>query len=172
MDRDRHVSRPASRTAVRRLRAAPPALHLAFEAGGGRHRIWGTALAVPAAVSLQLLGGDVPHIGAVGVSLPRPGRPGKRPGGPATSVIALPGHREDELARPIAAELARALGRTAVVVAGIHLEAATARDVAALVRNARRAARLVLAAVRAAAGDGRRRRPRAARAHPQREEEA
>ncbi len=166
------MSGPGSRTAVRRLRAEPPALHLAFEAGAGRHRIWGTALAVPAGLCVQLLGGDLPHVGAVGVSLPRPGGP--RPGGgpPSTSVITLPGHREDELVRPVAAELARALGRTAVVVAGIHLEAATARDVAALVRNARRAARLVLSAVRSAAPGGRRRRPRAAPDHPQREEEA
>jgi hypothetical protein len=155
---------------VRRLRAAPPALHLAFEAGAGRHRVWGTALAVPAGLCVQLLGGDLPHVGAVGVSLPRPGGRHARAGAPSTSVITLPGHREDELVRPIAAELARALGRTAVVVAGIHLDAATAHDVAVLVRNARRAARLVLAAVRSAAGG--RGTARAARDRSQREEDA
>jgi hypothetical protein len=150
------VSAPASRAAVRRLRASPPALHLAFEAGTGRHRVWGTALAVPAGLCVQLLGGDLPHVGAVGVSLPRAGIPRSRAGTPSTSVITLPGHREDELVQPIAARLARALGRTAVVVAGIHLEAATPRDVAVLVRNAHRAARLVLAAVRSAGPQGRR----------------
>jgi len=166
VDRDGPVTR---RPGPRRLPAgAPEALHLAVEAGTGRHRIWGAVLAVPGGLCLQLFGGDAPHVGAVGVSVPRPGgRRGSR-GAASTSVITLPGHREDELAQPIAAELARALGRAAVVVAGIHLEAATARDVAALVQNARRAARLALRAIRAAAPP---RSPRARGAAPHRRQE-
>ncbi|MBI3122079.1 MAG: hypothetical protein HYZ03_07340, partial [candidate division NC10 bacterium] len=61
---------------------------------------------------MNLVGGDIPHIGAVAISIPRPSRADARRRSATTSVFALLGHKEDELARPVAASLAQALWRT------------------------------------------------------------
>jgi len=116
-----------------------------FAVGKGRHRVWGTALLTEKSLSVNLLGGEAPHIGAVAVGIPRPSlaRPARQSA--TTSVIALVGHKEDELARSMATELARRLGITSVVVAGVHLERARPADIAVVMRNADRAVEAVLA---------------------------
>jgi hypothetical protein len=73
-------------------------------------------------LAVTLSGGDRAHIGAVAVGQPRPSG---REGGAAaatTSVITLPGHREDELARTLAARFAAALDAVVCVACGIHLD--------------------------------------------------
>ncbi len=59
------------------------------------------------------------------------------------------GHKEDELARPVAAELARTLDRTTVVVAGVHLRRARAVDLARVFENAGHAVEVIVAKARA-----------------------
>ena len=77
--------------------------------------------------SVSLDGGDLPHIGAVAVAQPRPSHRG---GGRSatTSVIALLGHKEDELARSVANRLAAGLDATVSVACGIHLDQAGPED--------------------------------------------
>ena len=118
---------------------------LPFSAGTGRHRVWGSALFSMGSVSVNLLGGDAPHVGAVAVAIPRAShaRPAQRSA--TTSVLALVGHKDDELARSMASALARRLAVTAVVTAGVHLEQAQPSDIAAVVRNARAAVKAILA---------------------------
>jgi RNase P/RNase MRP subunit POP5 len=121
-----------------------------FDVGEGRHRLWGTAILSHAGVGVNLLGGTRPHIGAVAVAIPRRSRarPGRRT--VTTSVLALVGHKDDELARPLAATLARALGVVAVVTAGVHLPRARPSEITAILRNGRVVASAIRAAVRAA----------------------
>ena len=116
-----------------------------FTVGKGRHRVWGTALLTGKSLSVNLLGGDVPHVGAVAVGIPRPSlaRPARQSA--TTSVFALTGHKEDEMARSMATELARRLGVTSVVVAGVHLDRARPADIAVVMRNADRAVEVLLA---------------------------
>lgn len=116
-----------------------------FSVGAGRHRIWGSALFSVGGVSVNLLGGDAPHIGAVAVAIPRASRarPGRRSA--TTSVYALVGHKDDELARSMASDLARHLAMTAVVTAGVRLRQARSSDIAAVVRNAMDAVKAILA---------------------------
>jgi gallate decarboxylase subunit D len=116
-----------------------------FAVGTGRHRLWGTALFSHGGLGVNVLGGSVPHIGAVAVGIPRPSlaRPGRRSA--TTSVLALVGHKDDELARSMATELACGLGMTVVVTAGVHLPHARASDIAAVLRNASDAAKAILA---------------------------
>ena len=116
-----------------------------FAVGKGRHRVWGMALLTEKSLSVNLLGGEVPHIGAVAVGIPRPSlaRPARQSA--TTSVFALVGHKEDEMARSMATELARRLGVTSVVVAGVHLERARPADIAVVMRNADRAVEELLA---------------------------
>jgi len=124
-----------------------------FEAGRGRHRVWGTAFLSHHGLSVTLVGGEVPHIGAVAVSIPRPSLANPKRRSATTSVFALLGHKEDELARPMAADLAQSLDRTVVVVAGVHIREAAAADLVTVRKNAARAARLIVARVgRVAAG--------------------
>ena len=54
-----------------------------------------------------------------------------------TEVIALPGHREGELAAEFATMAAKSLNRTIVVLAGIHLEQPTKQEIEAIVAQAR-----------------------------------
>ncbi len=127
-------------------RARPASFH--FSAGAGRHRVWGAAFLSHGGLVVTLVGGEVPHVGAVAVSIPRPSLSNARMRSATTSVLAIPGHKEDELARPLAAELACALGRTTVVVAGIHIRRARQEDIERVVGNAGRALEAIIAKVR------------------------
>lgn len=118
---------------------------LPFSAGTGRHRVWGSALFSVGSVSVNLLGGDAPHVGAVAVAIPRASHARPAQWSATTSVLALVGHKDDELARTMASDLARGLAITAVVTAGVHLRRAQASDIAAVVRNARAAVKAILA---------------------------
>ncbi len=73
-------------------------------------------------LQVTISGGDRPHIGAVAVSYQHPGL--KDPGRPevTTSVICLPGHKEDMLARNAAHRIAADTGLTTSVSCGIHIE--------------------------------------------------
>lgn len=75
---------------------------------------------------VALDGGDRPHIGAVAVSQPRPEAAA---GHPATSLIALLGHREEQLAQQTAARIARRCGIVATVACGIHHQAISRAEI-------------------------------------------
>ena len=89
-------------------------------------------------LAVTIGGGDLPHVGAVAVSQPRPSHdPGGRTSA-STSVITLLGHKEDELARRTAASLASGLGVAVTVACGIHVDAITTaeiRDVESIVEE-------------------------------------
>jgi len=131
---------------------SPTSAHFGFEAGAGRHRVWGTAFLSQEGLAVNLVGGDQPHIGAVAVSIPRPSLANPRQRSASTSVFTVVGHKEDELARPVAAELARVLGRTTVVVAGVHIRRARAADLGKVLENAGRAVEAIIARVKQSPG--------------------
>jgi hypothetical protein len=70
---------------------------------------------------LSLSGGEREHIGAVAVAQPRPSLADPARTSATASVIALPGHQEDMLARELALHVAGTLNVAACVVCGIHL---------------------------------------------------
>ncbi len=111
-----------------------PAIELS--ATRGRVGVWLRAQRMGEDLSVSIGGGDRPHIGAVAVSQPRPDRATTRGSGATTSLITVPHHREDELARRTAARLAAALGVTTCVACGVHVDGITRdeiRDVEELV---------------------------------------
>lgn len=68
-------------------------------------------------------GGDKPHVGCVVLAQPRR-TPEGAPGGSAScSVLTVPYHKEEPIARGVAEKLANELGRLVVVTAGIHEDA-------------------------------------------------
>ncbi len=143
------IVRPRASGGARSSRQAP--VFFGFEAGTGRHRVWGTAFLSHEGLAVNLVGGEVPHIGAVAVSIPRSSLANSRQRSATTSVFTILGHKEDELARPVAAELARTLDRTTVVVAGVHLRRAREVDLARVFENAGHAVEVIVAKARAAA---------------------
>ncbi|MDI7276089.1 MAG: hypothetical protein QME94_08920 [Anaerolineae bacterium] len=117
-------------------------------AGTGRLRVRGTLVATGAGLVISLTGGERPHVGAVGLGVPHPSR--RHPGrtSASSSVLTLSGHRDDELAKPLAEEAARRVGEAAVVVVGLHVDEASAEEIAGLIENARQAFEHLLVSVR------------------------
>ena len=70
---------------------------------------------------LTLCGGEREHIGAVAVAQPRPSLADPARMSATASVIALPGHQEDMLARELALKVAASLNVAVCVACGIHL---------------------------------------------------
>lgn len=88
----------------------------------GRVRVRICCLRMGADLCVAVSGGDREHIGAVALAQPHPGEtdPGKREAN--ASVIAVAGHREDDLARRVASRLASRFGCTVSVACGIHVD--------------------------------------------------
>jgi len=98
----------------------------------GRIELALTCVALGRDLALTLSGGDRPHLGAVAVSQSRPSH---REGGgisATTSVITLPGHLEDELARALAARVSAALDTAVCAACGIHLDHLEAGELEAI----------------------------------------
>ncbi len=82
--------------------------------GAGRISIELRAVEVGEGLLVVITGGKA-HIGAAALGIGN--------GSLATSsVITVPGHRDDRVAKDAAERLAKACGRTVVVVAGIHYD--------------------------------------------------
>lgn len=64
-------------------------------------------------------GGDRPHVGCVVLAVPVAGR-GSTGFAPSSSVLTIPPHKEEPIARAVAEEVCRRLGRVTVVTAGVH----------------------------------------------------
>jgi len=73
-------------------------------------------------LNISLYGGDTPHIGAVALAQPRPSLQSTEQISSTCSVLAIIGHKEDELARALALDLSKKLEVTVCVACGIHLD--------------------------------------------------
>jgi len=70
-------------------------------------------------VVVAIGGGERPHVGCVVLAVPSP-KPGRTEHSPSVSVLTIPPHKEEPIARPVAENLCRRLGRVTVVTAGVH----------------------------------------------------
>lgn len=96
----------------------------------GRFEIRFLAATVGDDLNVGIAGGDTPHIGAVALA---------EPGGEAL-LIVRPGHREGELAKRFAEDVARTTGRNCLVSCGIHVDGITRGEIACAVATVERAA--------------------------------
>ena len=78
-------------------------------------------------------GGERPHVGAAALALSLPSLKDPSRLTESSSLLAVPGHKEEDLAREGALRLARALARTVVVTVGIHDDGISAERIAAYV---------------------------------------
>jgi len=74
---------------------------------------------VGADVVVAVGGGDLPHIGCVVLAVPNPGRGGSG-SSPSTSLLTIPPHKEEPIARAVAECVCRRHQRVTVVTAGVH----------------------------------------------------
>lgn len=79
-------------------------------------------------------GGERHHVGSVVLAQPCPSK--TRPGGwsASCSVLTIPPHKEEPIARAIATRVAEAFGRVTVVTAGIHDDSLDADGIAVYLR--------------------------------------
>jgi gallate decarboxylase subunit D len=76
-------------------------------------------------ILVAVWGGTYPHIGAIGMAQVRQSLKSAEETSATSSVFTFLGHKEDELAKPLAEEITRKLARNAIVVAGIHWDSLT-----------------------------------------------
>ncbi|MCD8343353.1 MAG: hypothetical protein LUC19_03070 [Oscillospiraceae bacterium] len=77
-------------------------------------------------------GGEAPHVGSAVLALPRPSLTGSGAPSCTSSVLNVPGHKDEALCRLAAETLCRATGRTVTAAGGFHADALplqSARDV-------------------------------------------
>ena len=104
--------------------------------GEGRYVVEGTANRTGNGVAVLIVGGEKPHIGAVAIAVPRPSLKGRAKISATCSVYTLLGHKDDEVAKPAAERLASELREVTVVIAGIHVNNASKKEISTLVGNA------------------------------------
>jgi gallate decarboxylase subunit D len=118
---------------------------LVVTAGRGVRSLRAVACRAGADLTIAVGGGNAPHVGCVVLAQSHPGRDGAVR--VTSSVIAIPPHREEALARPLAETLARALGGSVVVAAGVHEDDLTPEGVADYLRLGEELAASLLAAL-------------------------
>ena len=113
-------------------------------AGEGAHRVevWGALLGVD--LCLCIGGGEKPHIGAAALAVSRESLRGDGGISASASVLCVPGHKEDELARETALRFAAGLDCRVLVSAGLHIDRGTEADISLLLGNCRTALELAL----------------------------
>ncbi|MEW5954281.1 MAG: hypothetical protein AB1815_11265 [Bacillota bacterium] len=117
---------------------------LSFEYGTGKYKVILLTTVTRDGLIVQLLGGERPHVGAVVLSQPRSSL--SRPGEISCNSVVVPrlGHKDDEIAKPLAERLTKAFNSPVAVVAGLHVESASAEDIDLLIHNCNRAAAMLL----------------------------
>lgn len=96
-----------------------PAEPVVVAVARGRRRLRAVAVREGRDLVVSVSGGDRPHVGCVVLAVP------EARGGAGSSVLTLPPHKEEALARPMAEALAAGLGAVTVVSAGVHEDGAT-----------------------------------------------
>jgi hypothetical protein len=86
----------------------------------GEYRVHSLSVLIGDDLLTCLWGGTQPHIGAVGVALPRPSLADPLVPSSTSSVLTLLGHKEDTVVKAVSERLSAKLGKNVVVTAGLH----------------------------------------------------
>jgi len=81
-------------------------------------------------------GGERPHVGCVVLAQPHPAKGRDAGWSASSSVLTIPPHKEEPIARGVAEKLAASLGRVTVVTAGVHDDNIDANGIATYLRLA------------------------------------
>ncbi len=105
----------------------PRSAHVRTE--GDDFLVQARAVVIGADVLVYIWGGERPHIGAVAASQPRPSLADPSKISATASVLTYPGHKEDEVVKPVAEALSAACNTNVVVTAGIHWDDLSPSDI-------------------------------------------
>lgn len=86
-------------------------------------------------VAVTIVGGNSYHIGAVAMAVPRQSIKDPSKLSASASILCVTGHKDDELARCAALQIASALNCTASVNVGVHIDQASEEDLKVLIFN-------------------------------------
>ncbi len=100
-----------------------------LETSRGRFRTCGFVQEVGQDILVSVWGGTRPHIGAVGIAVPRHSLKNHRQWSATSSNFTFPGHKEDVLVKKISEKLAARLKKNVVVTAGIHWDGITPKEI-------------------------------------------
>ena len=101
------------------------------------YRVTISAVSIGDDLVVMVWGGEKPHVGAVAVSIPRPSLKNSAVTSATTSVYALVGHKEDDLAKAMAQKIAATLNKNVVLTAGIHVDSLSDDGIKILETNCR-----------------------------------
>ncbi len=76
----------------------------------------------------MLTGGNKPHIGAVALAIPY-----KQTS--SASLLSVYGHKDGEIAKPLAEKVSKVIKKTVIFIVGIHLDNATKEDIQKFINN-------------------------------------
>ena len=99
------------------------------EISKGRFKIHGLVQEVGQDILVSIWGGTRPHIGAIGIAIPRPSLKNKKKWSATSSNFTFIGHKEDTLVKQISEKLASRLRRNVVVTMGIHWDGITSHEI-------------------------------------------
>jgi len=97
--------------------------------------------------TLQIYGGDAPHIGCVLLCQPRMSLTGDGSVSVTSSVINLLSHKDDIIAIPAAEGLCKHINQPVACSAGVHLDGAGEDEIMQLVENTKKAMSILLSSV-------------------------
>lgn len=83
-------------------------------------RMWASVRMVGEDFVVAVGGGERPHVGSVVLATPLPSRSNPGAWSASCSVLTIPPHKEEPIARAVASRLAEASGRVVVATAGVH----------------------------------------------------
>lgn len=86
------------------------------------HNINCSAIKMGTNWNISIYGGDIPHIGAVAIGIPRLSLEDKNKISSSVSVITVTGHKEDAIVQSAAKIISSKLNTTVVVCCGIHIK--------------------------------------------------
>ena len=109
-----------------------------FSEGHAEKQIDATVVCVGDDIVVTVGGGTRHHTGAVALAISHPRLKDPQQLEATATVVTVPGHKEDQLAREMALALAQALHTTVTVSAGIHIDDASPADIAELIALTRR----------------------------------
>jgi gallate decarboxylase subunit D len=106
-------------------------------ASGGRGpcRVVAEARRIGDDILVSVWGGTKPHIGSVAAALPRRSLRDPKRMSATSSVLNFTGHKDDMVSKLFSERIAARLGSNCIATAGIHIDNASGKTIALILRN-------------------------------------
>ena len=99
------------------------------EISKGGFKIQGLVQEVGQDLLVSIWGGTRPHIGAIGIGVPRPSLKNPKKWSATSSNFTFLGHKEDIMVKKFSEKLASRLRRNVVVTMGFHWDGITSQEI-------------------------------------------